>query len=395
MARPAWFCTPPTAVLPLRHGRSFSPCRGVLWNSCGGKGPSSIPCRRHTCRKCCAPSGRFRSTSSFWLMSIPGGHRSASVKAVRSLTFRSGSSTTGPSIPRHRRLRSPAMRSSWRTTTPRMWTSGQGCALHMPAAIADVTPTPRDPVEPAGDEATATAWDNEPSLRSSEKARMARLTLASEFRVLSSLRHPNIVSVLDYGFQANGLPFFTMELLPAAVHLNRAARGQPLDVQLDLLFQMLNALSYLHRHGIVHRDLKPSNVLVTGRHVTVLDFGVAGLPEQTVAGTAGFMAPEVLRERSSRSRYRLLRRWWHCLRDSHSRSLVPFTSRAGTTSGHGDARGAWRHRPAGQETAVRRSHRAPLHRRHPSYRRLRARCRTRRAGRDPCRLGRAISRPLP
>jgi hypothetical protein len=122
----------------------------------------------------------------------------------------------------------------------------------------------------------------------------AQLILASEFRVLSSLRHPNIVSVLDYGFEANGSPFFTMQLLTDPVTIVAAAMGQPLDVQLDLLFQVLYALSYLHRHGIVHRDLKPSNILVMDRQVTVLDFGVSGLSEYTVAGTPGFIAPEVL-----------------------------------------------------------------------------------------------------
>jgi predicted ATPase len=120
------------------------------------------------------------------------------------------------------------------------------------------------------------------------------LALASEFRVLSSLRHPNIVSVLDYGFQTNGLPFFTMELLPNAQTVVSAAKGQPLQLQLDLLFQILQALSYLHRHGVVHRDLKASNILVTNNHVTVLDFGVSGLSDDTVAGTPDFIAPEVL-----------------------------------------------------------------------------------------------------
>lgn len=155
-------------------------------------------------------------------------------------------------------------------------------ALQMPIGLA------------APDDVTVSAGVNEPTLGVSQKTQIARLALASEFRILSSLRHPNIVSVLDYGFQADGLPFFIMQLVPGSMTLVRAAQGQPLDVQLDLLFQMLQALSYLHRHGIVHRDLKPSNVLVTGRHVTVLDFGIAGLPKHTVAGTAGFIAPEVL-----------------------------------------------------------------------------------------------------
>jgi serine/threonine protein kinase/tetratricopeptide (TPR) repeat protein len=170
-------------------------------------------------------------------------------------------------------------------------------ALQMSVPVADSSPGKRDLGEPlAGDGTAVTALRSSGTrLRSAKKAEILRLALASEFRVLSALRHPNIVSVLDYGFQANGLPYFTMGLLADAVHIDRATRGQPLDVQLDLLFQMLQALSYLHRHGVVHRDLKSSNVLVAGRHVTVLDFGVAGLPEHTVAGTAGFMAPEVLR----------------------------------------------------------------------------------------------------
>ncbi len=168
-------------------------------------------------------------------------------------------------------------------------------ALQMPATLPGGTPVRHDSGGSTPLDGTTTLTVGKTSARSSEKAQIARLALASEFRVLSSLRHPNIVSVLDYGFQANGLPFFTMRLLNEPAGIVRAAQGQPLDLKFDLLFQMLQALSYLHRHGIVHRDLKPSNVLVTGRHVTVLDFGASGLPEHTVAGTSGFIAPEVLR----------------------------------------------------------------------------------------------------
>jgi serine/threonine protein kinase len=167
-------------------------------------------------------------------------------------------------------------------------------ALRMPSAAANTELATCDLSETKTRNPAAIMEVSVPPMCTSEQSHMGRLALASEFRVLSSLRHPNIVSVLDYGFQSDGLPFFTMELLPDPVDIVCAARGQPLDFQLDLLFQLLRALSYLHRHGIVHRDLKPPNVLVTGHHVTVLDFGVAGLPECAVAGTAGYIAPEVI-----------------------------------------------------------------------------------------------------
>jgi tetratricopeptide (TPR) repeat protein len=164
-------------------------------------------------------------------------------------------------------------------------------AIQMPEIPADSAVTSDNVVASSADSAKTSAAG---SARTSEKVRFAQQAIASEFQVLSSLRHPNIVSVVDYGFQENGLPFFTMKLLPKSVNIAAAAKGEPLQAQLDLIFQMLQALSYLHRHGVVHRDLKPSNVLVAGRHVTVLDFGISGLPEHSVAGTLGFIAPEVL-----------------------------------------------------------------------------------------------------
>ena len=43
-----------------------------------------------------------------------------------------------------------------------------------------------------------------------------KLALAQEFQTLASLRHPNIISVLDYGFDKGQQPFFTMSYLPQA-----------------------------------------------------------------------------------------------------------------------------------------------------------------------------------
>ncbi|MCC7446319.1 MAG: AAA family ATPase [Anaerolineae bacterium] len=121
-----------------------------------------------------------------------------------------------------------------------------------------------------------------------------KLALAQEFRVLASLRHPNIISVLDYGFDTERQPYFTMDFLENASTILYAARGQSLAVQVGLLAQMLQALVYLHRRQILHRDLKPANVLVINGQVKVLDFGISVTVDEAggFAGTLAYLPPE-------------------------------------------------------------------------------------------------------
>lgn len=126
-----------------------------------------------------------------------------------------------------------------------------------------------------------------------------RLALTREFRTLASLRHPNIISVLDYGFDDDRQPYFTMQLVDNARSLRDVSATLPPLRKIELVIELLQALVYLHRRDIIHRDLKPDNVVVTPEgHVKVLDFGLAlanELPESTVyAGTIRYMAPEVL-----------------------------------------------------------------------------------------------------
>lgn len=128
------------------------------------------------------------------------------------------------------------------------------------------------------------------------------LALAHEFRMLASLRHPHVISVQDYGFDEQGLPYFTMTLLEDPHSILDAGLDAPLQTQIGLLVQALQALAYVHRRGLLHRDLKPSNVLVKDGHTYVLDFGLAkerdthGADADTV-GTLAYIAPEVLMQK--------------------------------------------------------------------------------------------------
>ncbi len=127
-----------------------------------------------------------------------------------------------------------------------------------------------------------------------------RVALAHEFKTMASLRHPNIISVLDYGFDDDKLPFYTMELLHQAQTVTHVAQSLDLPDQIRYLVHLLQALAYLHRRGVFHRDLKPDNVMIDGDGVLrVLDFGLALVrnqtdPAQNATGTLAYMAPETL-----------------------------------------------------------------------------------------------------
>ena len=130
-----------------------------------------------------------------------------------------------------------------------------------------------------------------------------------EAQALAALGHPNIVTVLDYGW-TEGTAYLAMELLRGKSLQELLAGGPPSPAQaLDVERQLLRGLAFAHARGIVHRDLKPGNVFLhnvegLGETVKILDFGLAKfldpLPHDkegltragAVYGTPAYMAPE-------------------------------------------------------------------------------------------------------
>lgn len=122
-----------------------------------------------------------------------------------------------------------------------------------------------------------------------------KFLLTKEFQILASLRHPHIISVLDYGFDHAHHPYYTMTYLDQAKTILEAGAVLNLSEKIALIQQMLQALSYLHRRGILHRDLKPNNVLVSNGQLRLVDFGLASTKGQdgSTAGTILYMPPEI------------------------------------------------------------------------------------------------------
>lgn len=122
-----------------------------------------------------------------------------------------------------------------------------------------------------------------------------------EARTAAQIRHPNIVSVFDYG-EAEGHHYFAMDYVPGQSLQTLVLRGPlPIEQAVRLVATVARAVAHLHQYGIIHRDLKPSNVLLDEQgQPYVSDFGLAKWLQiaephtvsGAILGTPSYMAPE-------------------------------------------------------------------------------------------------------
>jgi serine/threonine-protein kinase len=131
-----------------------------------------------------------------------------------------------------------------------------------------------------------------------------------EARVLSKLRHSNIVNVVDFLTTERGLNVLIMDFLPGKTLAGviEECKTLPPRRAAKITRQIASGLAEAHRMGIVHRDVKPSNVLImpegTDEVVKLVDFGVVAVAEPDDApkltgtgrlvGTPMYMSPEQL-----------------------------------------------------------------------------------------------------
>jgi eukaryotic-like serine/threonine-protein kinase len=149
---------------------------------------------------------------------------------------------------------------------------------------------------------------------SSEAPPDLRQRFLRESRACAQLRHPNIVTILDFNIDPGGQPYMVMELLSGPSLRDEMELGGPMEpaAVLEVLKPIGSALQLAHDRAITHRDLKPANIVghryESGERVyKVIDFGLAAVKEASAnadtlqtdpnvfLGTLGYAAPEQLR----------------------------------------------------------------------------------------------------
>ena len=129
----------------------------------------------------------------------------------------------------------------------------------------------------------------------------AKSRFLQEARLAGNITHDNIISIYDFGEDAEGRPFMVMEFLKGEDLRHAIKDGSVGDTRnkLRIALDIARSLEHIHSQNIIHRDIKPDNVHITDAGaVKLMDFGISKLQNSTrtttgvVMGTPYYMAPE-------------------------------------------------------------------------------------------------------
>ena len=141
--------------------------------------------------------------------------------------------------------------------------------------------------------------DKKVAIKVPHKQNLDFTELLKEPRLLASMSHPNIVTVIT-AEKEDDVFFIVMEYVAGQTleHLIMREGALELTRALDFACQMCNAVDHAHRAGVLHRDLRPGNMLISeSGMLKVTDFGTSRFLEiaahgTTVIGSPPYMAPE-------------------------------------------------------------------------------------------------------
>jgi eukaryotic-like serine/threonine-protein kinase len=138
---------------------------------------------------------------------------------------------------------------------------------------------------------------------------LGRRRLVREAKILGSLMHPHVLSVVDANL-VHDPPYYVMPLAADTLQAELSSHGGDLAWSIHVFRQVCLGVQGLHQAGVIHRDLKPANVLrlADSRHV-VADLGTAKREPRdstvltrtcAILGTLCYLAPEQLMPGGSR-----------------------------------------------------------------------------------------------
>jgi len=143
-------------------------------------------------------------------------------------------------------------------------------------------------------------FSNDDKSRFSDILEMIR----SEFKIIKSLHHKNIIGVNNFGYDKQlDRYYYTMDLLEGLNLRDYFAVNSTISKFPFIVYQILEGLNYLHSNNIIHFDIKPDNIFITNiesePEVKILDFGLSEIKKQNkqnadVKGTITYIAPEFI-----------------------------------------------------------------------------------------------------